>query len=149
MALSGSDIAVYVVDLASSVSAPTAVADYDEICGMDTIAFNEERISLDKTDFKDAAGARAYFMGLMSGSVTLSGFYVAGDTGQGHIRAAKDGDKDQVVWVMVAWTGDPADGTDHVPCVVESINRSTDVAGRVEISYSLTFSGKSVAGPTS
>jgi len=145
----GHTIAVYAVNQSDSASAPSAVSSYVEIGGMDTLEFAEERVSLDKTDFKSTEDARLRFLGLKDGNASLSGFYDAADLGQVELNDAFEGDSDDVAWLAIAWTGDLTDGNDHVKCVVTNRSRSVSVDGRVEISYSLEFNGAVAAGPTS
>lgn len=147
-ALAGHEVKIYAVQQADSAAAPASVAAYTELGGIDSSQFGETRDQLDKTDFKNTEGARKRFLGLKDGSVSLSGFYDSADAGQTELRAGFTGGANDVVWIMVAWTGDPADGTDHVKCVIEEFSRDFDVEGRVELSVSAQFSGAPTAGPT-
>lgn len=147
-ALAGHAVKIYAVQQADGDSAPSAVSDYTQIGVMDNFDFSEQRTNLDKTSFGDS-GARERFLGLKDGSISLSGYYDSSDGGLTEIRSGFTGAADAVVWIMVAWTGDPADGTDHVKCTVEEYTRSAEVDGRVEVSASLNFNGAPAAGPTS
>lgn len=147
-ALPGHAVKIYAVQQADADSAPAAVATYSQIGTMDNFDFSESRTNLDKTSFGDS-GARERFLGLKDGSVSLSGFYDSADAGLTEIRSGFTGSADAVVWIMVAWTGDPADGTDHVKCTVEEFTRSSEVDGRVEVNASLNFNGVVSSGPTS
>jgi hypothetical protein len=144
----GHEIAVYAVQQLDATAAPSALATYQQICGMDSLEFNEERVSLEKTNFKCSSDARSKFLGLFDGSGSLSGYYDPADVGQVELNDAFTGASDAVLWLMIAWDGVPANGNDHVKCVVTNRTRSVSVDGRVEVSYSLEFSGKVLAGPT-
>ena len=148
-ALAGHEVKIYAVQQADTDSDPAALATYVEIGGIDSVQFGESRDQLDKTDFKNTEGARKRFLGLKDGSVSLSGYYDSADLGQAELRAGFTGGANDVVWFMVAFTGTPGDGTEHVKCTLEEYSRDFGVEDRVELSVSLQMSGAVSAGPTS
>lgn len=147
-ALAGNEIKVYVLQQLDGDAAPTTISQYTELCGIDTLEFNEERVELSKDEFCSTEEARLRFQGLRDGNGSLSGFYDTAAAGQTALAAALNGASDAVCWLCVAWTGNIADGTDHVKCIVNSRSRSASVDGRVEVSYELMFNGAVAAGPT-
>ena len=91
-AQAGHEIKVYAYYAADGDATPASneISSYTEIGGIDSVSFNETRMSLDQTDFKNTEGAKKYFKGLKEGTVSLSGWYdVAGDAGQAEVRATK------------------------------------------------------------
>lgn len=151
MAQAGHEIKVYAYSATDATAAPgaTEISSYTEIGGIDSISFNEERMALDKTDFKSTSGAMERFLGLKDGTINLSGFYDSSDGGQTEIRTSFDGASNLIVWICIAWTGTIADGTTQVKCVVTNFNREIGVQDRVNFSSDLSFSGAPEAGPTS
>jgi len=150
-AQAGHEVKVYAYFAADTDSAPASneISSYTEIGGIDSISFNEERMSLDKTDFKSTSGAMEYFLGLKNGTVGLSGFYDSSDSGQDELRSAFDGSSAAVCWICVAWTGTISDGTTQVKTVVTNFNREIGVQERVNLSVDCQFNGAPAAGPTS
>lgn len=140
---------VYAFAAADGDTAPTALSDFTLLTSIDSVDFNETRINLEKTALGDVEGARRYFLGLKEGTVSLNGFYDSADTGFAEINTAFEGADDGVVWILIAWTGTPANGTTKVKCTVSDRSRSGQVAERLSQTASLNFSGAPSAGPVS
>ena len=109
---------------------------YTEIDGINDFSFGPTRTMLETTDFKDTSGAKTRMAGLKDGTISLSGDYESGDTGQGKIPTAWAAGTD--LWLKMLWNG----AAGHkVKCIVESFELRTSVDGKVEFSATLQFNG--------
>ena len=147
MALAGNKPKLYALQSTHSAAAPTTVGAFTQVLGMDSFTLNENRVTLERTSFGDTA--RQHFQGLKEGSGSLSGYWIPTDGGQAEIKDAFDGDDDDVCYFLIAFTGDPSDGTLMFKTVIPSFSRESAVDDRINLSVEFTLSGAVVAGPTS
>lgn len=127
MALPGYNVVVSVATGAS--------ATYSTLDGNISFSISDGDEMLDITDFADSR-TRRRIAGLRDLSMSLDGDLELADTGYAKIKAAKAAGDDIIVRVL-------ADGTNGLALamLVESIERSASVDGKVEVSISLQHEG--------
>jgi predicted secreted protein len=127
MALAGKDVVVRCADTDASG---------DEIDGINNIDWGPAADLLEVTDFADTTGYRDRILGLKDLSVTLSGDYESGDTGQARLRTN---------WASGAsiFLRFLPNGSTGFKCemMAESFNISASFDGKVEFSCSLKAVG--------
>jgi hypothetical protein len=120
----------------------TAPSGSDEIDGAVDFSWSSKTDILETTDFKDTTGTKTKIAGLKDGSGSIGGDWEQSDTIQGLLRTAHNNG-------TLVYVTDLKDGTNGYtyPCLVESLDEKGAVAGKNEVTFSLTQSGASIARP--
>jgi predicted secreted protein len=138
MPLAGHPVVVYI-----KATNATPVAG-DEVNGINSVGYSPKLDLLDVTDFMDTTGCKLKLGGLKDGSISWSGDYEAADAPQTLLRtAASDGSS---VWATLHFN--PGGTTGQKGFQVEcksNFEIKADVAGKVETSGTLDFTGAPVA----
>lgn len=125
----------------SDNTAPTGT---DEVLGVNSATLNQEANLLEVTDFSDTSGWRRRILGLLDGSVELSGDAELANAPQNLIRSSMASGAS--VWVTCQFNPAGSAGQQgvRVECKVGSHNQSSAVDGKNEFSASFMFN----AAPT-
>ena len=123
----------------STVSIATgASATYAELDGAISIDLSDGRDTLDITDFKDS-NLRRRILGLRDLSASIDGDLELADTAYAHLKACYLSGLPVILRQVVTVSG--ASHGLALSMLVESIDRSASVDGKVEVSISLQHEG--------
>lgn len=141
MALAGHPVLVYIKNV---VTAPIAG---DEVNGLNSVGYSPKVDLLDVTDFQDTSAAHLKLAALTDGGITLAGDLEMADAPQTLLRTSWASGAS--VWVSCYFNPSGSAGTKgfKVECKVESFTINAQVAGKVEFSCSLAFTGAPVVDP--
>lgn len=131
-----------VVYVKSSVTTPTGP---DEVAGIDSAKLNQTADLLDVTDFKDTSGWKKRILGLLDGTIDLSGMAEFADTPQSLIRSSFLSGAS--IWVTVHFNPSGSAGQKgfQVECKVASANHGSELADKVTFDASFVFTAAPVA----
>ncbi|MBL8924124.1 MAG: hypothetical protein JNJ54_35035 [Myxococcaceae bacterium] len=139
MAVAAHPTKVYVK---ASAAAPSGS---DEVAGIKTCSLNQEANLLDVTTFKDTSGWHQKLLGLLDGTVDMSGFAEFADAPQSLIRSSLLSGAS--IWVQVEFNPSGSAGQKgfQVECKVASANHSGDLEDVVAFEASFQFTAAPVA----
>jgi hypothetical protein len=139
MPLAGHPVVVYI-----KATSATPVSG-DEVNGLNSVTYSPKLNLLDVTDFMDTTGCALKLGGLRDGAISYGGDYEAADAPQALLRTASgDGSS---VWATLHFNPSGTTGQKgfQVECKAEGFEIKADVAGKVEFSGTLAFTGLPVA----
>jgi predicted secreted protein len=117
----------------------------DEVLGISSATLNQSADLLDVTDFKDTTGWRKRILGLLDGTVELSGMAEFADAPQSLIRSSFLSGAS--IWVTVQFN--PAGAAlakgFQVECKVAAVNHSSELEDKVAFDASFSFTAAPVA----
>lgn len=111
----------------------------DEVKGITSATLNQTADLLDVTDFSDTSGWRKRILGLLDGTVELSGFAEFGDAPQSLIRSSLISGAS--IWVSVEFNplGSAGQKGFQVECKVGSANHGGEIADVASFDASFSF----------
>lgn len=139
MAVAAHPTKVYVK---SSASAPSGS---DEVAGITSATLNQTADLLDVTDFKDTSGWKKRILGLLDGTIDLSGMAEFADAPQSLIRSSLLSGVS--IWVQVEFNPSGASLAKgfQVECKVASANHASELEDKVSFDASFVFTAAPVA----
>lgn len=141
MALAGHQV---VISAKASNAAPIAG---DEVDGINQVGYSPKIDLLDVTDFKDTSAAKLKLAALLDGQISLQGDLEMADAPQQLLRSSFL--TGASVWISCYFNPAGAAGSKgfKVECKVASFDINAAVAGKVEFSCTLEFTGAPVVDP--
>jgi predicted secreted protein len=139
MAVAAHPVKVYVK---ASAAAPSGS---DEVAGIKSCTLNQSADLLDVTTFKDTSGWRQKLLGLLDGSVEMSGHAEFADAPQSLIRSSMLSGAS--IWVQVEFNPSGSAGQKgfQVECKVASANHASELDGTSDFDASFQFTAAPVA----
>lgn len=117
----------------------------DEVAGITSCTNGQSADLLDVTAFKDTSGWRQRILGLLDGTVEMSGMAEFGDAPQSLIRSSLLSGAS--IWVTIHFNpaGSAGQKGFQVECKVASANHSSELEDKVAFDASFSFTAAPVA----